>query len=198
MFLRLQIQRPFHRNSENTNQSIQNKTRHSTCEVNSPLIMHTRPCDLHPITSHFYIVKLGFTEVYICFLFLLKTDRGYKLQPPQIYVLTKIKKYTIFHLKILIFRAVKNRSIFHRLVIVICFSSSHRIGGNSQKFTIGECESKAVRNAVFDCKIVDDRRQIAIEKYVFICVRRLAISCNSKRCFVIFISVLDCRLSGVF
>ena len=28
-------------------------------------IMLTRPCDLYPITPHFYIVKLGFIRVYI-------------------------------------------------------------------------------------------------------------------------------------
>ena len=31
----------------------------------------TCPCDLYPFTPHFYIVKLGFTGVYIIFLFLL-------------------------------------------------------------------------------------------------------------------------------
>ena len=29
----------------------------------------TCPCDLYPLTPHFYIVKLGFTGVYIIFLF---------------------------------------------------------------------------------------------------------------------------------
>ena len=37
-----------------------------------------------PIKPHFYIVKLGFTGVYIIFLFLLKNiDCGYALEPPQ-------------------------------------------------------------------------------------------------------------------
>ena len=31
----------------------------------------TSPCDLYPLVPHFYIVKLGFTGVYIIFLFLL-------------------------------------------------------------------------------------------------------------------------------
>ena len=31
----------------------------------------TSPCGLYPLTPHFYIVKLGFTGVYIIFLFLL-------------------------------------------------------------------------------------------------------------------------------
>ena len=35
------------------------------------LIMKTSPCNEHPLTPHFYKVKLGFTGVYIIFLFLL-------------------------------------------------------------------------------------------------------------------------------
>ena len=34
-------------------------------------IMKTSPCNVYPLTPHFYIVKLGFTGVYIIFLFLL-------------------------------------------------------------------------------------------------------------------------------
>ena len=34
-------------------------------------IMLTCPCNEDPLTSHFYIVKLGCTRVYIFFLFLL-------------------------------------------------------------------------------------------------------------------------------
>ena len=33
--------------------------------------MQTSPCNEYPLTPHFYIVKLGFTGVYIIFLFLL-------------------------------------------------------------------------------------------------------------------------------
>ena len=37
-----------------------------------------------PLKPHFYIVKLGFTGVYISFLFLLKNiDCGYSLEPPR-------------------------------------------------------------------------------------------------------------------
>ena len=36
------------------------------------------------LKPHFYIVKLGFTGVYIIFLFLLKNiDCGYSLEPPR-------------------------------------------------------------------------------------------------------------------
>ena len=31
-------------------------------------IMNTCPCDVDPLTPHFYIVKLGFTGVFIFFL----------------------------------------------------------------------------------------------------------------------------------
>ena len=47
-------------------------------------ITKTCPCNEHPLTPHFYIVKLGFTGVYIIFLFLLKNIYcGYSLEPPQ-------------------------------------------------------------------------------------------------------------------
>ena len=36
-----------------------------------PDIMQTFPCNVNPLTPNFYIVKLGFTGVYIIFLFLL-------------------------------------------------------------------------------------------------------------------------------
>ena len=34
-------------------------------------IMITSPCNVYPLTFHFYIVKLGFTGINIIFLFLL-------------------------------------------------------------------------------------------------------------------------------
>ena len=46
----------------------------------------TRTClyNVDPHEPHFYIVKLGFTGVYIIFLFLLKNiDCGYSLEPPR-------------------------------------------------------------------------------------------------------------------
>ena len=40
------------------------------------------PCVYYPLTPHFYIVKLGFTGVYIISLFLLQNiDCGYSLEP---------------------------------------------------------------------------------------------------------------------
>ena len=46
------------------------------------LIRITCPCDLYPLTPHFYIVKMGFTGVNIFFLFLLQDiDCGYSIEP---------------------------------------------------------------------------------------------------------------------
>ena len=40
--------------------------------------------NFYPLKPHFHIVKLGFTGVYIIFLFLLKNiDCGYSLEPPH-------------------------------------------------------------------------------------------------------------------
>ena len=39
--------------------------------LTSAYITITCPCDLYPLTPHFYIVKLAFTRLYIIFLFLL-------------------------------------------------------------------------------------------------------------------------------
>ena len=45
-------------------------------------IMITCPCNIYAFTSLFYKVKLGFTGVYIIFLFLLQNiDCGYLLEP---------------------------------------------------------------------------------------------------------------------
>ena len=47
-------------------------------------ITKTRLYNFDPLKPHFYIVKLGFTGVYIIFLILLKNiDCGYSLVPPR-------------------------------------------------------------------------------------------------------------------
>ena len=47
-------------------------------------IMKTYLYNYDPLKPHFYIVKLGFTGVYIILLFLLKNiDCGYSLEPPR-------------------------------------------------------------------------------------------------------------------
>ena len=41
----------------------------------------TCPCNIYPLIPHFYIVKLGFTGVYLFFLFLVQNiDCGYSLE----------------------------------------------------------------------------------------------------------------------
>ena len=47
-------------------------------------ITRTSLYNVDPLEPHFYIVRLGFTGVYIIFLFLLKNiDCGYSLEPPR-------------------------------------------------------------------------------------------------------------------
>ena len=48
------------------------------------LITKTSPCNEYPLTPQFYTEKVGFTRVYIFFLFLLQNiDCGYSLEPPR-------------------------------------------------------------------------------------------------------------------
>ena len=55
-------------------------------------IMKTRLYNFDPLKPHFYTIKLGFTGVYIIFLFLPKNiDCGYSLEPPR-YVLSRNTK----------------------------------------------------------------------------------------------------------
>ena len=52
-------------------------------------IMITCPCDLYPLTPHFYIVKLGFTGVYKIFLFkLYNIDCGYSFVTEEVLMCT--------------------------------------------------------------------------------------------------------------
>ena len=82
--------------------------------------------DLYPLSPHFYIVKLGFTRVYIFLIFALK----HRLWVPTIYVLSKNKKkITIFHLKIIIITAVKNHCILHGRVFVMVYYGAVSIHG---------------------------------------------------------------------
>ena len=47
-------------------------------------ITKTCPYDIDPLKPHFYIVKLGFTRVYIIFLISAQNiDCGYMLEPPR-------------------------------------------------------------------------------------------------------------------
>ena len=78
-----------------------------------PNITKTRRYNLDPLKPHFYIVKLGFTGVYIIFLI------SALLEPP-IYILSRNKKnIRIFYLKILIILVVKCSIYLNRLVFVM-------------------------------------------------------------------------------
>ena len=93
--------------------------------------MFTSPCNEYPLTSHFCIVKLGFTGVYIIFLFLLHNiDCRYSLEPPHLTkaVLTctqnlcfeqkREKNITFFSYENFL-SAMKNCYILHRRVFVM-------------------------------------------------------------------------------
>ena len=73
-------------------------------------ITKTRLYNFDPLKPHFYIVKLGFTGVYIIFLISAQNiDCGYSLEPPRwggsneypqsMFWAEIWKKYQIFHLK---------------------------------------------------------------------------------------------------
>ena len=63
---------------------VQNKSDFSDRLARSLMNIRIRcPCNVHPLTSHFHIVKLGFTGIYIFLIVLLNIDRGYSLEPPH-------------------------------------------------------------------------------------------------------------------
>ena len=52
--------------------------------ISTVLITKTCLCNFDPLKPHFYIVKLGFTGVYIIFLISAQNiDCGYSLEPPR-------------------------------------------------------------------------------------------------------------------
>ena len=91
------------------------KDERGTCSKIALSITKTRVYYFNSLKPHIYIVKLGFTGVYIIFLFLLKNiDCGYSLEPPRqggsnkypqsmFWVEQKYEKYQNFVLKIFIF-----------------------------------------------------------------------------------------------
>ena len=48
----------------------------------SDIIRKTCPCNEYPLKPHFYIVKLGFENLFSLFL-LQNIDYGYSLEPPR-------------------------------------------------------------------------------------------------------------------
>ena len=98
-------------------------------KVNSSI---TKPClyKVDPLKPHFYIVKLGFTGVYIIFLISAQNiDCGYSLEPllseavltstHNICFEQKCEKYQNFYLKIFIFLVLKFSVYLNRHVFVM-------------------------------------------------------------------------------
>ena len=114
-------------------------------------IAKTSPCNEDPLTPHFYIVKLGFTGVYIFLIFAPKTYiMGTRV--PTIYVLGKNKKnITFFHLKIIDFIAVKNCNMLYWHVFVM-----------GVKHTV--CAEK-----IFSSKMRKNNKSGAAYQYVYSC-----------------------------
>ena len=92
----------------------------------------TKTClyNFDPLKPHFYIVKLGFTGVYIIFfLFLLKNiDCGYSLEPPrrggsneypESMFWAELWKISVFYLKIFSFLELKFSIYLNRRVFVM-------------------------------------------------------------------------------
>ena len=90
-------------------------------------IMLTCPCNEDPLTPHFYIVKRGFTGVYIFFIIFALKHKLWVLVRNRLNeaVLTctnnlcfeqNRENITNFHLKIVNFYSFKNCCILHRLV----------------------------------------------------------------------------------
>ena len=107
------------------------KTDISAYKAPSTNIGITKTClyNFDPFKPHFYIIKLGFTGVYIIFLILLKNiDCGYLLELPHQAVLTsthnlcfeqKYEKYQNFLSKCFPFLAVKFSIYLNRRVFVM-------------------------------------------------------------------------------
>ena len=97
-------------------------------------IPKTPLCNFDPIKPHFYIVKLGFTGIYIICLFLLKNiDYGYSLEPPrrggsneypQSMFWAEVWKISECFIWKFSFLVVKFSVHFNRQVFVIVWSSS--------------------------------------------------------------------------
>ena len=92
-------------------------------------ITKTSPCKEHPLIPHFYIVKLGFTGVYFFVIFAPKHRLWVLVRTASVRCNHNLcfeqKKKNIknFHLKIIIFTAVKNCSILHGRVFIMGFHS---------------------------------------------------------------------------
>ena len=104
-----------------------NSAEHEICPLKTCLY------NFDPLKPHFYIVKLGFTGVYIIFLILLKNiDCWYSLEPPRrnLCFEQKYENYPKFYLKIFIFLVAKFSVYLNRHVFVM----KSQITNNSKFF----------------------------------------------------------------
>ena len=89
----------------------------------------TKTClyNFDPLKPHFYIVKLGFTGVYIIFLMSAQNiDCGYSLEPPRRGG-SNMKKSDFFYLTIFSFLVVKFSVYLNRHVFVMRFLISKAV-----------------------------------------------------------------------
>ena len=105
--------------------------------------MKTCLYNIDPLKPHFYIVKLGFTGVYIIFLISAQNiDCGYSLEPPlrvpTIYVLSRnMKNIRVFYLKIFRFFGAKFSIYLNRQVFVMFVHNSRlMIFGSSNTYLV--------------------------------------------------------------
>ena len=72
------------RQLESSEDKLDNKAVEKWDNNHFQIITKTCPCNVNPLEPHFYIIKMGFAEVYLFFLFLLQNiDCGYSLEPPR-------------------------------------------------------------------------------------------------------------------
>ena len=102
----------------------------TTCDRSGKTHHESMPIYLWPLKPHFYIVKLGFTGVYIIFLISAQNvDCGYSLEPPRwggsneypqsMFWAEIWQKYQNFYLKTFSFLAVKLSVCLNRRVFVM-------------------------------------------------------------------------------
>ena len=102
------------------------------------IITKTYLYSFDPLQPHFYIVKLGFTGVYIIFLISAQNiDCGYTLEPPrwggsneypQSMFWAEIRKMSeFFYLKIFSFMEVKFSIYLNRRVFVMLWTYKYKI-----------------------------------------------------------------------
>ena len=103
------------------------------------IFLITKTClyNIDPFKPHFYRIKLGFTRVYIIFLFLFKnTDCGYSLEPPlqgdsneypQSMFEQKYEKYQSFLSKKFQFLEVEFSIYLNRRVFIMLFNPENMV-----------------------------------------------------------------------